>query len=274
LELVCLDTLYGRSTWLRRRLDRAGLPYMADVPVDTLVYLHRPVVGVPPPKAGWKGRRCRRPPVLSQEKPVQVQTLATRADTHWQRVRVRATERGELNDEFAARGVWTTYQGQEPVQEWLVMRRDAEGKVHYTLSKASADTGLERLAWGQCQPVVVEGSNREAKSEAGWDELRAQKYPAWEHHLALTGLATWFIAQTKLDWRHRYAPDPVLLQELKVDQWPPLSMANIGELLRAVMPLPQLTVNGATNLVIEHLVNRARSRKSRMNPVAHKPLPP
>jgi hypothetical protein len=154
------------------------------------------------------------------------------------------------------------------------MRRDGEGKIHSALSNASTDTGLERLAWGKCQRHFIECSNREAKSEVGWDELRARKYPAWEHHLALTILATWFIAQTKWDWRQQHQRDPALLQELKVDQLPPLSTANIRELLRAVMPLPQLSVHRATQLVVEHLVNRTRSRKSRMNTMDHKRSPP
>ncbi|MBI3951463.1 MAG: IS701 family transposase [Acidobacteria bacterium] len=273
-ELVCFDTLYGRSTWLRRQLDRGQMIYMADVPADTLVYLNRPVVGVPPRRAEHKGRRCSKPRVLSEENPVQVRQLAQRPDTIWRRVRVRVTERGELNDEFSARRVWTTKGGEEPVQEWLVMRRDSDGRVYYGLSNASAETELERLAWGKCQRQFVECSNQQAKSETGWDELRAQKYVAWEHHLALTILATWFIAQTKLDWRQRYQRSPALKQELKVDQLPELSTANIRQLLQAVMPLPQLTVQCATDLVVEHLVNRARARKSRMKTIDHKQSPP
>ena len=48
------------------------------------------------------------------------------------------------------------------------------------------------------------------KSEIGWDDFRAQKYRAWEHHLALTALSLWFVAQTKLEWTQRYARDPEL----------------------------------------------------------------
>ena len=150
------------------------------------------------------------------------------------------------------------------------MRREADGSIHYALSNAPAETPLERLAWGKCQRFFIEVTNREAKSEAGWDELRAQKYPAWEHQLALSCLATWFIAQTKLDWPKEYPRDPELVKELELDQLPPLSMANVRELLRAVMPLPQLTIERATDLVVEHLVNRARSRKSRLKNLGYK----
>jgi hypothetical protein len=45
---------------------------------------------------------------------------------------------------------------------------------------------------------------------------------------------------------------------------PALSVANVRELLRAVMPLKHLTEEQATERIIEHLLNRTRSRKSRI----------
>ncbi|MGH9766532.1 MAG: IS701 family transposase [Blastocatellia bacterium] len=152
-EVVCCDTLYGRSYWLRRKMSGAGLVYYADVPADTKVYLEKPLVGVPPNK---KGRRLSKPRVLSKNKPVEVRQIARRCDSRWTRVEVRQTERGYLNDEFSARHVWTTQGGDEPVEEWLVMRRDGEGKIHYALSNEYAAASLERLAWGKCQRVFIE----------------------------------------------------------------------------------------------------------------------
>ena len=121
-----------------------------------------------------------------------------------------------------------------------------------------------QLAEWKCQRYFIECSNQEAKSELGWDELQAHKYRAWEHHLALTILASWFVAQTKFEWARDYPRDPTLLQRLETDQLPTLSVANVRLLLRAVMPLQRLNVKQATDLVIEHLLNRTRSRKSRL----------
>jgi hypothetical protein len=39
---------------------------------------------------------------------------------------------------------------------------------------------------------------------------------------------------------------------------------DVRELLQAAMPLPQLSTQQAASLVVEHLVNRTRSRKSRL----------
>jgi SRSO17 transposase len=264
-ELVACDTLYGRSTWLRRKMAAAELIYMADVPVSTQVYLKEPVVAVPTKPSG-QGRRAVKTRVVSEDKPLEVRAVAALPETKWTRIEVRNTERGKLRDEFSARRVWTVEKESQPVEEWLVMRRDEHGRIHYALSNAPAETSLERLAWGKCQRVFIEVANREAKTEAGWDQLRAQKYLAWEHQLALTCLATWFMTETKMDWQARHRRDPQLAVELgvEVEELPALSMANVRELLRAAMPLPQLTVKGATDLVIEHLLNRSRSRKSRL----------
>ena len=66
------------------------------------------------------------------------------------------------------------------------------------------------------------------------------------------------------EWAREYERDPVLLRELDTDVLPALSVANVRTLLRAVMPLRQMSEAQATDLVIEHLLNRARSRKSRL----------
>ena len=204
---------------------------------------------------------------------MEVRQAARRADTTWRRVRLRRTERGVLEDEFAVRRVWTVYEA-KPVEEWLVIRREANGRLSYALSNAPAGASLGKLAWLKCQRYFGERAHREAKSDMGWDELEAQKYRAWEHHLATTILATWFVAETKLDWARGYARDPALAGEFWVEVLPMLSVANVCTLLKAAMPLPHLTPEEATALVIEHLVNRTRSRKSRMKSRHHPNAPP
>jgi SRSO17 transposase len=262
-EAVACDDLYGRSGWLRREMDGDQIVYMAEVPESTLVYLTKPEFGIAPAQPGHRGRPATRLKVLSADKPVTVRQVADQADTLFQRVRVRSTERGELDDPFAMRRVWTI-RDDELAEEWLVIRHEYGQRYSYALSNAPAATSRERLAWLKCVRHFVERANQEAKSETGWDELQAQKYRAWEHHLAMTILATWFIAQTKHEWALTYRRDPELAQQLELDALPALSVTNVRELLRATMPLPQLSPEQATQLVVKHLVNRSRSTYSRL----------
>ena len=109
----------------------------------------------------------------------------------------------------------------------------------------------------------MECANREAKSDLGWDDSRAQKDRAWEHHLALTILAALFVAQPTREWAQQTPPDPALAAELGVARVPALSVANVRELLQASLPLPQLTPEQAQRLVDKHLVGRSRASASR-----------
>jgi len=249
-EVVVCDDLYGRSQWFRAAMREHGLTYVVDVPRDTRVYTSK--------RAAREAARGKADAAKSR----QADKLAAEKSTVWKQVFVRHTERGPLRQPFVSRRVFTLWKG-KPVEEWLLIREEGHGKRTYSLSNAPAQTSLTRLARWKCQRHFVEVANREAKTEAGWDELRARKYRAWEHHLGLTALACWFIAQTKLDWALQHPRDESLHEELGIKELPALSIANVRELLRAAMPLPQLSPERATELVAQHLVNRSRSQRSR-----------
>jgi hypothetical protein len=188
-------------------------------------------------------------------------------NTHWQPLRIRTHERGVLEDRFAARQVWVWDEKQPdipPHQEWLAMRIESHGDRTYAFSNAPKDASLQFLAELLCGRYFVERVIQDAKDENGWDEFQAQKYLGWEHHTALTACALWFIAQTKLSWAADVARDPQLAQQLEVDVLPALSTANVREMLKAVLPLPQLSPEEAQAQAIKHLVNRSRSTASRL----------
>jgi SRSO17 transposase len=263
-EAVGCDGFYGHDGTFRAELDQRNFQYVADVPANQRVYLSEPTIGLP---THTKGRQAEHERVLSP-KAYRVDKLRGAPDSHWQTLTIRATERGELTADFAARRVWTVWQDEQEKhhvrEEWLVIRRDAEGKCYYALSNAPLDAPLTVLARRKCQRFFIERSNQDAKSELGWDEIQTTKYRSWEHHLALTILAAWFIAETKLDWANDLARDPALLAQYELEVLPALSVANVRTLLRAALPLPQLSHAQAIDLVIEHLDNRARSRRSRL----------
>jgi len=261
---VACDDLYGRSGWLRRQMEQTGILYMAEIPKDTQVYLTKPDFELPPSDPGKPRRPVSRPQILRDAKPVEVHQIGSLFDTHFQRFQVRSTERGVLNDPFAMRRVWTLQDG-EVAEEWLVIRHESGKRYTYALSNAPADTSHQRLAWLKCVRHFVERTNQDAKSETGWDEFQAQKYRAWQHHLALTILATWFIAHTKFEWAQTHPRDPQLTSQVDLELLPALSVANVRELLQAVMPLPQLSPAQATRLVVKHLLRRSRSTRSRLH---------
>ncbi len=260
---VAMDGLYSQSFWLRQQLAQAHIEFYADVPANTQVYLSEPVIGIPQSRRGPKATKLR---VLAPQI-YRVDQLRQHPHALWQTLTLRPTERGWLVADFARLPVWTVQDDLTVTSYWLLMRRQGK-KVSYTLSNAPAHTPLQTMALRKSQRYFIERDNQEAKSEFGWDEIQTTTWLAWQHQLAMTILAQWFITQTRLDWEAQAECDPDLLARYEVALLPALSVANVRALLRAALPLPTLSPLAAASLVVEHLDNRTRSRKSRLLPVS------
>ena len=271
-EAVSCDELYGRDFQFRADLAAEKVQYSAFVPANQRVFLKPPKIGLPRQPAGHKGRFFSRERVLNRVQPLKVSEVAADKHTLWQTLAVRHNERGVLADRFAAQRVWTWQTGQlTPRQEWLIMRIDQKNEHTYALSNAPENAPLSLLAQLICSRYFVERVLEDAKDECGWDEFQAQKYLAWQHHTALTACALWFIAKQKLKWAAECARDPDLVQHFQIDVLPALSTANVRSLLKAVLPLPELSKEEARRQVAQHLVNRSRSKASRLR---HRSKPP
>jgi len=257
-QAVVMDDLYGRNEALRQNLDKAQIEYYGDIPANTKVYLDKPRIIHPLTKRSEPSKTAQ-----IEGTAYEVRELRQKDWLEWHTLRLRANERGYLEAKFARVRVWVVY-GEETRQEWLLIRQDAV-QITYVLSNAPETIDLKKMAWRKTHRYLIERSNEDAKDEFGWDEFQTRKYRAWKHQLALTILASWFVAETRLDWQKRFEQSPDLLVQYQVDALPKLSVANVRELLRASMPLPQLSPEEATDLVMNHLVNRTRSRKSRLH---------
>jgi SRSO17 transposase len=248
-DVVACDSLYGRDRKFRSVLNAAGVTYAAQVPATTIVRIGEVA-----------GKYVGSVPMR------EVREVARRASTKWRRIELRDSERGILRARFALLRVRVVTEGWTAnTAEWLVIRQLHEPRqFSYTLLNAPATTPLERIAELSTRRYFVERTFQDAKSEMGWAEFAARKYRAWEHHLALTAAALWFVAQTKLEWEGQYERDMKLARQLKVRVLPALSTANLRELLQAVLPLTNLTPAAATQLVVKGLVQRARAIGSRL----------
>jgi SRSO17 transposase len=260
-EAVAADAVYGRDSALRVALDKNKILYIADVPSDYPVYVERPEVGVPPRKSD-RGPAPSNPQVLNGVESVRVSSLVDEK-TVWETLQLREGERGTVEVTAWARRVWTVTDDWEVREEWLVVHRQSDGKMHYSLSNAPVDTPVKTMMQWRGQRYFVERTFQDEKSELGWDELVAQKHRAWMHHAALAALALYFVMNVRRKWAEKHPRSEELKEEFGIAKLPALSVANIRELLAAVMPLRQFSPEQALRVVVGHLENRAGSTGSR-----------
>ena len=111
-EVVSCDDFYGRHDWFRAAMHSANLCYMGEIPFNTRVSLLVPANKKYPTK--------------------QANEIGNQPETGWTSFRVRASERGFLEDKFAFVLVYTWRDGKS-TSEWLAIRLFSDG-LRFTLS--------------------------------------------------------------------------------------------------------------------------------------------
>jgi SRSO17 transposase len=248
-EWTTADSFYGRSFEFRRHVDGQGKKYLMCVPQDEFVWLGHP----------WEnsaGTGC------------PVRDLVAKAV--FEPIKVRDCERGDLIYEHAFVPVWSV-NSQAPVeqrmacQELLLIRKEPDGTHSYALSNATLESASKQsLAEQRAEHYFVERTIQDSKSELGWDELQALKYRAYMHSLAICAIALIYMADVKHQQRQHFTPQDQLMAEVGVNRLPDLSLANVKELIRSVMPLPSLTKEQATEKVITTLFLRTKDTASKI----------
>jgi SRSO17 transposase len=244
-DFVGMDAHYGEQPWLLSQLEDEGLTYVADIPSNTRVYVEAPTVGVPP-RQGPRGRTPSKPRVLDGEA-VEVRHLVTEEALPWQVLPVRDSQRGQLWIRCATVCVWRIEDGLPAQPVWLIIRQALDGsETKYSFSNAETDQP-RRLAQWQARRYWVERALQDGKGLAGLDEYQVLGWRGWHHHMTMVLLAMLFLLQLK----HTLRP-----------QAPMLTLQDVHEILRVVMPRKTLSFEEVVELIRQKHLNRWRSRNS------------
>lgn len=186
------DDEFGRCTEFRRELRDRGEHYVLDVPCNTTV--RDLEARRPPRKRAGKGPKKKVPFVQAR------QWAAKQPASRWQRLEVRAAQKGPLVVEAMTARVTTRDQDRRVgPEERLLVIRNAENKsdISYSLSNADAQVPLAELVRVHCQRHRIEQMFEEGKGEAGLDNYEVRSWVGWHHHVTLALLALWFLVLEK-----------------------------------------------------------------------------
>jgi len=249
---VGVDGGYGKEPDFLRGLDSSGEIFMADVHKDQLIYLENPEPTIPEPKSD----RGRKPTKLkAQTDPVRVdEWTAQQPEDAWQVIAIRESTQGTLSAYILQERVWVWDGEEEEAHCWyLIVRReiDSPKEIKYSLSNASEETPIERLAFMQGQRFWVERALQDGKSECGLDEYQIRGWNGWHHHTTLVMMAMLFMLERRLSNK---------------DEYPLLSCSDIQTLLKHFLPRRDVTVEE----VLRQMEVRHRKRQSSIDSARRK----
>jgi len=115
----------------------------------------------------------------------------------WQRLRIRAGEKGPLEVELLSTGVqaWADGQTKRPTERLTVIRTvEAQPRTWYTLSNAAAEVSASQLARAHAARHRGEEVFAEGKGEVGLGQYEVRRWDGWHHHMTLSLLALWFVS--------------------------------------------------------------------------------
>lgn len=178
---VGFDGFYGDNGQLLRMIDGTGLTFMGDVHCDQHVWTSDPTTNK-------KAKRMR----------ADAWVAAQDADA-WRRVVIRQGTKGPMEVEVLHGIVWLYQKGDQEPYRWHLIVTRQPNRLKYSLSNASLDTAVERLAYMQGQRYFVERALEDAKQQGGLGEYQVRGWRGWHHHATLVMMAMLFLTRERLE---------------------------------------------------------------------------
>lgn len=206
---VACDESYGKTPSFLDGIEALGKWYLAEVPVDTRVWLRTPLVE--PPGQGLFGRprlhpRVKRTAPDPQEMCVVMAQLPAK---HWQRQVVKEGSKGPLEVEFAFLRV-TPVRDQLPgARCWAIFRRSLgpQPELKFYLSNAPATCLPAELVRLSGMRWPVETAFEEGKGEVGLDHYQLRTWRGWHHHMVQSFLAHLFLIRLRILFQKKSCAD-------------------------------------------------------------------
>jgi len=235
---LTFDEFYGRSGPFMRALDQRGQNYVAEVPVDTMLWTKCPdILYKAHSRDRSPGRQKRYPRLkVKNNPPVEVRNILTFSPLlrkqAWKTYHVKDGSKGPMVWQAKRLMVWRADETGLPGQPYhLVIARNAfdPSEIKYFLSNAPESTPVEILLRVAFTRWTIERAFEDSKTELGMDHFEVRQYRSIQRHLILTCLSHVFLSEFCLGHRGGKSrsnglPDADGSGETRavVDYWPAL----------------------------------------------------
>lgn len=196
IECVVFDALYGINVELLWQLVSKQIPFVGDVRENQSVYLTRPEWKVP----AYSGQGRKFTKAHPSKELIQVKHYLKKLNKKdFTSLDVRNGTKGVLQARYHLRKVWIHHHPSKSfLPLHLLIRKDADGKVKYSLGFFNRKITLKRMAKAQAQRVFVERIFEEGKNITGMGDYQTRSWTGFHRHAALSSLALLFLMEQKI----------------------------------------------------------------------------
>lgn len=195
---VGCDSFFGRNKEFLASLPKSCY-YFADIPDNLLVFTQMPIVGIP--QSQGRGKRFTKERAFTN--PIPVSSIANDTSVPWQRVSLGEGSKGPIIADVKILRVIDAEDigGKNYLpgkEQWLYIRRYADGKTKFSLCNAPEDISIAELHKAAIMRWPIEQCFEECKSYLGMGDYEARSWPAWHKHMLLVMVAHLFIMEMRL----------------------------------------------------------------------------
>ncbi|MCH7411827.1 IS701 family transposase, partial [Belliella sp. DSM 111904] len=248
-DYVGFDSLYGSSSQLIGRLDKAKIPFIGDVRENINVYLSEPKFAIP---AAEKGKRGRKPKLLKAD--IQTVSLKEHMETlqseEFTEIAFRDGTKQKIRALFHQKDVWVKTDDHvcKALKLQLIIRKDIDGTTKYSFCNMHEDT-LTKIAQRQGQRVFVERIFEEGKNQIGLGDYQVRSWEGFHKHMTLCFMAFYYIA----------------LQKVNYDETLPLTAPVIRKLVASTISSRWENLESTMDYCLKHLYAYRRQIQRNLN---------
>jgi SRSO17 transposase len=247
---ITMDEAFGRDTTLLGRIEQeTDYLYLAEVPKDTRLWAEEPETFVPEYE-GVGRPPSRRRLVPDASPPLAVAEIAAQLpQSAWSLHSLKEGAKGLIMAEIAVRRRVSVRDELPGPPVWLVFRRSPSDPtdIHAFLCNAPEDIVHDEMIQVCALRWPIETMFEQAKQLLGLNEYETRTWFGWHHHMTLVILAFGFLARCQL----RLRPNA-----------PALTVPQVVDLLKAVLPKPDFDANAAIELIRYKQSRIARAKDS------------
>lgn len=192
---VTFDAFYGRDLGFQCDLIKASIPFVADVPKTTIIYLEPFQMRVPKKEEGSRGRD----PILPKPNKEGCridQYIKTLTIKDWNKIAIRNQSDGsKLKAYVHLKKIYIINPHTNRKQElMLLLRKEIDGKdIKFSFCWDMKEKDEYEWAYRQCKRYFIEKSFKEAKQELGMNEYQFRSKQSYQKHMAMIMLAQFYL---------------------------------------------------------------------------------